>query len=520
MIRHFFAVLLLFGTCIQVANAQKLSIDKVYSTYLRNSGPIMENNQLKGYYFLYQSDKIDKKTDEYTLQILDENLNKVQDIKFKDSKEIKLLEASFNGNSMAFYFQNEEDNMLEMKLYDVSGKLKYTYKRAYNDKTEALMKQYATMHTDEGTNQNVYDITGKGYVSVMPLRDGKDVTYEVDYFSSESKKMWTFRPTNDGDKYARAEYLGNTDKLLVLQVMRKSRRGHGGLAAHMVAIDLTTKKQVYDLATDEEDEQMLFPTTVGPIEGSENLLVMGTYFNKGDKVMKDPSRGLAVYQIDPKGNIVSRTYNSWTEDFAKYLPNSSGKVDGVGYLYIHKMFQAPGGKLFVVGEGYRKQVSAGGIALTVVAAAAGSYGAFGVTKVIVTDMVMMEFDKTYKVTAATIYDKTDNTAVSSGASDYYSQHAIAAYLKMAGAFDYDFTTGEPDNSVFSVCYSDYVRTSDYKGRTFNTIRYNGSKFTTDKIELKSKASSMKIFPAKPGSVMIMEYFKKDKRLELRLEKIG
>ncbi|HJT74679.1 MAG TPA: DUF6770 family protein, partial [Chitinophaga sp.] len=167
--------------------------------------------------------------------------------------------------------------------------------------------------------------------------------------------------------------------------------------------------------------------------------------------------------------------------------------------------------------------SAGGIALTALAAASGGYGgrgAAGVTKVVVTDMVMMEFDRNYKVTAANIYDKTNNTAEASIISDYLSQHALAVYLKATGAFDYDFTTGEPDNSVFSVCYSDYVRTGDYKGQTFNTIRYNGSKFTKDKIELKSKASTMKVFPAKPGSVMIMEYFKKDKRLEFRLEKIG
>ena len=111
-------------------------------------------------------------------------------------------------------------------------------------------------------------------------------------------------------------------------------------------------------------------------------------------------------------------------------------------------------------------------------------------------------------------------AVASTASDYNSQHAIAMYLKMSGAFDYAFTTGDADNSNFAVCYSEYVRSSEYKGQTFNAIRYNGTQFSTDKIELKSKASSQKVFAAKPGSIMILEYFKKDKRLELRLEKIG
>ncbi|MGH2649352.1 MAG: DUF6770 family protein, partial [Ginsengibacter sp.] len=79
-------------TCIAGLLAQnKLSIDKVYSTYMRNSGTIMENKQIKGYFFLYQSDKIDRHTNEYTLQILDENLNKVRDIKFEDSKKLSLL---------------------------------------------------------------------------------------------------------------------------------------------------------------------------------------------------------------------------------------------------------------------------------------------------------------------------------------------------------------------------------------------------------------------------------------------
>jgi hypothetical protein len=144
----------------------------------------------------------------------------------------------------------------------------------------------------------------------------------------------------------------------------------------------------------------------------------------------------------------------------------------------------------------------------------------GVTKIVVTDMVLMEFDDKYKVRNATIYDKQHNTAFGGPATDYVSQHLIANYLKMTGAFDYEFTTGESDNSNFAVCYSDWVRSSDYKGQTFNAIRYNGKKFTTDKIELKSKASSLRVFPAKAGSIMILEYYKKDKKLDFRLEKLG
>src|SRR5688500_8046066 len=89
-------VLIVSVLLMQVTNGQnKLSIDQVYSVILKNSGPIVENEQVKGYYFFYQVDKADKKNNAYSLQILDVNLNKVKQIDFVDTKELALLESSF-----------------------------------------------------------------------------------------------------------------------------------------------------------------------------------------------------------------------------------------------------------------------------------------------------------------------------------------------------------------------------------------------------------------------------------------
>lgn len=512
------ATILLCGPiCLSAQN--KLSVDKVYSTYLRNSGAIMEKNQIKGYFFLYQSDKIDKHTNEYTLQVLDENLNKVRDIKFEDSKKLSLLEAAYNGNSLAFLFKNGDTKTLDMKVYGLDGKEKFTYSRGYDKKTDQLMNMYETLHTDEGTNQNVYDLGEQGYVSVLPLRDGKKVSYEVDYFSSKEKNQWAYEPNDDEEKFANAEFLGSTENIIILEVMKKSHRLSGQTSAHLVGINFVTKKKVFDI-DNENDEYTFVPSSVVPKDNGQ-LLVMGSYFDKDANIIKDFSKGLAMYSINSDGKVVTKTYNSWRDDFAKYLPtNSKGKIDNVGFLYIHKLIQGPGGKMYVVGEGYKRQASAGGIALNVLGALSGMRSNAGVTKIVITDMVMMEFNDNYKLTNATVYDKTNNTAISTTASDYNSQHALAMYLKSTGSFDYEFSTGNRDNSDFSVCYSDWVRSSDYKGQTFNSIHYNGDKFTTDKIELKSKASIMKVFPAKAGSIMIMEYFRKDKRLDFRLEKLG
>ena len=515
------AISFVFLTASGLVAQSKLSVEKVYAAYLRNSGTIMENNQIRGYFFLYQSDKIDKHTNEYTLQILDQNLNKVRDIKFEDSKKLSLLESAYNGNSLSFLFKNAEDKTLDMKIYDIDGKLKYSYSREYDKRTDDLMKRYETMHTDEGTNQNVFNLGNQGYATVLPLRDGKQRTYEVDYYSSEQKKQWVYEPQDDEERYANAEFMGNTDSLIILEVIKKDRAMSGKFTSHLVGINFITKKKVFDI-DDSKDTYTFVPSSVVPVKDKSEILIMGSYFDKADNIMKDFSKGLAVYTINSAGAILTKTYNSWQDDFAKYLPlNAKGKIDNIGFLYIHKLIQSPDGKMFVVGEGYKRQANAGGIALKTLGALAGAnINAVGVTKIVVTDMVIMEFDNKYKVSNATIYDKTNNTVEASSASDYNSQHAIALMVKMTGGFDYEFTTGDADNSNFAVCYGDWIRSSDYKGQTFNSINYNGNRFSTDKIELKSRASKMKVFPAKSGSIMIMEYYRKDKRLDFRLEKLG
>jgi hypothetical protein len=77
-----------------------------------------------------------------------------------------------------------------------------------------------------------------------------------------------------------------------------------------------------------------------------------------------------------------------------------------------------------------------------------------------------------------------------------------------------------DNSSFTICYSDYVKGKDYKGSTFNSITYNEGKLTTDKINTKSDATRSYILPGKQGQVLIVDYFKKDKRLDAHFEKLN
>jgi hypothetical protein len=90
-----------------------------------------------------------------------------------------------------------------------------------------------------------------------------------------------------------------------------------------------------------------------------------------------------------------------------------------------------------------------------------------------------------------------------------------------GGFDYAYTQVATDLNSFSVYYSDFVREKgSYKGGTFNSISINDGKVTTDRINTKSDAKFSAIFASSQGKVLIMDYYKKDKRLEMHIEKMN
>jgi hypothetical protein len=517
MKKNLVILLLMFCLGTQVIHAQnKLSIDKVYSVVLRNSGPIVEAEQIKGYYFFYQSDKIDKKTNEYTLQILDENLNKVKDIKFNDSKTISLLESSYNGSSMMFAFYDNDQNMLDYRIYNLDGKKSFTYSKPLDKLSESYFRMLlAQKSEDEGDNQNLFDINAQGFLALTPMRENKKYTYEVSFYGSGKKKTWTYNPLEDG-KYMSAQYLGSNDSVALLEVLKKEKLMSKDLESTLVGINLATGKKAFEIRTQDGSRQ-LYPMNLSTLNGNNReFLLIGPYYQGTERVMQDKSDGLGIWLMNNQGKIVNSKYNSWAGDISKFIKvDQKGKVGDLGFVFFHNMMQTEDGKFFAIGEGYKKTANALGIAAAV---ATRSYNS-NMTKLVVTDMLMLQFNEKFEVTAATIYEKNNNNFSIPG-SDFSNPHTLAIAAKTYGAFDYTYTQPGKNKASFVSGYTDYERSKDYKGMTFNSISYYDGAITNDKINLKTSASSIRILPAKPGSVLLVEYFKKDKRLDLRLEKIN
>ena len=497
-------------------NAQTLTIENVQKMALRNSDAIKEGTEVKGYYFFYVSDKIDRKTNEYTLQITDNNLKKLKDIKFQDSKDVTILESSFNGTDLIFLFYNEDARTFEYQIYGADGKKKHVYNRELTKKEKRYLEMsYLAVDDDEQTYKGLYPVEGRGFISNMPSREDRDYTFQVDYFSSEKKKQWTFTPTEGGKKLV-GDYLGMYNGVVYFEVLKYGGAFDQKPDSYLLGLDLETGRQLFENPTDNA-KYRFYPSSMSVV--SNKAVLFGEYFDPNGNVAKDKSKGFAFITVDEKGKVVAEKYNSWDLDMGKYLDVSSkGRIADFGYMYVHNIMQMSDGNVFAVGEGYKKVASGLGIAANILT---GGRGGVANIKIKVTDMILIKFDKDFTIKDAKIYDKNSNNVELPAGYGTVAGPLLGKMIKYYfGGFDYSYSQSNKDNTSFSICYSDYERVKDYKGGTFNSISYNEGKISTDKIKTKSDASRTSVLPGKQGQVLILDYYKKAKRLDVHFEKLN
>jgi hypothetical protein len=291
----------------------------------------------------------------------------------------------------------------------------------------------------------------------------------------------------------------------------------GNPESSIVGLSLENGKQVFEKST-EQGKYKFYPASMSIMNDGKAIL-FGEYFNPNGNIAKDKSLGFAFWGVDEKGTILNEKYCAWDLELGKFLNVSSkGKIEDFGFMYLHNMIQTADGNIFAVGEGYKKVASALGILSRV---ASGGRSGISTVKVKVTDMLMIRFDKEFNVKDAKIYDKNSNTQELPGGMEFVSTPLIGKLLKYTfGKFDYAYSQTNKENTSFTICYSDYVRGKDYKGGTFNSISYNDGKVTTDRINTKSDATSSAVMAGKQGQVLIMDYYKKAKRIDVHFEKLN
>lgn len=507
------STLLLICLVANLTFAQTKKIDNVNDTFkVKNSGAILnKDSDVDGYYFFYELDKLKKGDREFAIQILDKNLNEVAQKNYIDNKNTFLMKSSFNNQQMMFALANYKEKKITLLSFDT----KANQLPAVEFPLESKEIRYLQLMQQTGDFNVIFPVENKGFI-FNKFEDNKNIGYSLKYYPTNGGKAWEYNSPKDSKEYLVINPIEANDKYIVaLETSKPSYLSHK-ITLRTKVIDINTGALLFEKEYAKNKKPKLITNAF--LGKNNNLLLMGEYFKEGDNIYTDKSLGLTTEVIDSTGTTIKEDFISWKDDVAKLAKVTGNYVDEKGYVFFHKIVRTNNNEFYAIGEYYKKTVSAGGVALSALSILGGG-APQNVTQLTITNSVVFKFNSDFKLTEIKEYEKGKSKAPS--LSDFGSPQLNAFALKGYGAFDYEYTQVDKANDRFYACFMDTERIKGEKSKNaFKTIIYDEGKLSEDKIYLQNENVDFRVLPAKIGNVLLLEYDKKLKKLNLHLEKMN
>lgn len=473
------------------------------------SGAIMDkNNDVDGYYFFYMVDKLKKGDREFAINIVDKNLNSVAQKSYVDNKNTFLMRSGFNNQAMMFVMANFKTKEINLLTYDRQA----NEKEKYNIPLDNKEIKHIQLQQSTGRFNVLFPVDNRGFL-FNKVEDNKKIGYSLKYYPTDGGKAWSYDSPETSKEYRMINPIEVNDKVVVAIETSMPSALSRKITLTTKVIDINTGKLLFEREYSKKKSPRLITNAF--LNADNTVVFMGEYFKEGDNILDDRSLGLFTEVVDMNGNTVKESLSSWTEDIARLMKiKEKSKIKDKGYVYFHDIVKTANNEYYAIGEYYKKTVSGLGVAGAVLG------GGSNITQLTITDAVVFKFDANFKLQGVTEFAKGKSRAPS--LSDYASPQLNAHALKALGAFDYSYTQLDTKMDRFYACFVDNDRMEgERKSKlAFKTIIYDEGQLTEDKIYLSGNGKDMWPLPAKMGSVLLLEYDKKAKKIDLHFEKIN
>lgn len=522
------AKLLLAGALLTIFNlAAQTTIPNVLQLKsAKNSGTIVENNKVVGYYVFYQKEKVDKNNNAYEIEVFDDNYNSTASFEITRSKKSLLLEMVYNGEAFMLQFYDSKAG-LEFVTFDRSGKQlgkKLIDKDNLSKWETARIAQNLQSETE---NVSIFPMGPNGFARNTYVKNNK-LGYEIVAYDNSCEEIWSYGADPASKLMETSDIVDVSENLVTITVSKKKGAMTKVYDQFCLILDAKTGKKIeeFQLGSDEEGRMSILKSSIDEI--NKKIILVGEYWKAKDDYLKDKSLGIYVMELTHEGEITSTTKYAWKGDIDKFKQENMDEEDkkeaGKPFgIFFHDIVFTSNGSIFLIGEQYRKQVSAGGIAANVAVAALGGQSNAGATEVRIGNMIVIELDANKNIVDFDIVQKRKSTVNVNGGA-YMSSSLLGAYMKALGAYDYAFTSQDKSKDQFDVVYVDLNRKEE-KGAAksdlmIGVISIRDGKTSTQRIPINSTAKMVWFQAAKPGFISIGEYFRKEKKLSFHMESIA
>lgn len=493
------------------AFAQSKEFENVMDVEVRNTVEITNNKQIVGYAFFYKMDKM-KNAAMYRLAILDENLKEIGSNEFEGPKNLQLRRAVYESNQilLSFFDRDKKDGYARfVKIFDLKGKEKGLI--AYDpDKVKKGMYGAAMAEQMEAMFEGTDNVEGKGFVTVYQSK-AKTGGIDIQMIGLNGKLAWEKSISADKGDRSDLYLLGTTANTILFFEMERGGIMDRDATIFLIGLSVNDGKELFKKAMDIKGlsyEPML-------IKKNEDgkLKIVSSMADVSDKFFTAKPNGISIGELnDQTGEINTLKDFNFLNDLGSVLDMKNENKSEDGYIKAHDILMMPDGSMVMVGEFFRKTVSGGGMAMKIL-----TQGQASAAQATIGDMFLLRINNSMKATALEKIEKDKERVYMP--TDGIPIGLMARLLTYQHDFGYMYT----DEGMTGVKKTILARGS-FGEETYGTVALsiNEKKGYSKKRFNLEKEKNVKYFiaRAKPGYVMIMKYFSKDKKIAVNLEKVS
>ncbi len=484
---------------------------------------IFSGRSVIGYVVFSQLEKANEDSFNYKLTIMDENLNDIGVIDFReigltleaisfenDILCLAYLKSSQFGKSYAKYKQVKKlasSDFVMTQYINLDGKilgsqnLPVTTSGSFYSNYAWGAKSSYSYSTRLKHGLQLKALPGKGFL----LFYGDDANSKIINYDLQGKELWSTKlPESKG-------YYLNAVAQNIYLLLKDDNTTYGDF--RYTSLDANTGKlgKIKNLQDKEGNQLRVF--TFEPDPGTGNLYISGSILNnkqnKIDTRIKMQSKGInkGVFTIDIDStakNGMKEKYVYWSDGSLKPNINKVGYTkENKSYNIISNSYRDYNGNTYYVSESLVKKPRIGGIASSVILAP---------TFIVPMMQAMLGFN-IYTLRNTNIYKLSQK-------GNYSLDRQLDMTKTHKGA-------GKADISYLTNYRSNYYVTNDESKNSYLVARDEKSTqiYNTEKrkiirtVPYKKDGSSLLIGPAKEGYIMVIENNKKEKYTRLSIEKL-
>ena len=518
--------MLLFAFLMSVltVNAQDASVENVLNLRTaKHSGQIIENNKLVGYFIFYTKEKIDKDNTAYEIEMFDDNYNPSSKFEIVRPKNSYLVEMVYNGSVFMLHFYDPKTGY-EFVTFDRNGDMKGS-NAISKDAVSKWDLNKVLMNLQSSTeNVSIYPNGTNGFIR-STFTNYKKVGYEIVAYDNEANEVWSYKSNEASEMLEMVEINDISANYLTATVTKKKNLTTREMSNYLLLLNLSDGSQITEISMGDDATGLRSVLKSFLNESKKNISIVGEYYNPNDDIVKDKSQGLYMQEISLSGEDLGITNYAWKGDIDQFasLTDEDGNDNRPFYAFFHDVVVSKNGHIFLIGEQFLKQVSAGGIAMKVAANAMGATTNASAFEMLLGDMIVVEFDAEKTLVDFKTVEKKKTKIILPAGMGIYGSTTLGYYIKSIGAFDYAFTSRNKEKDIYDVIYIDGNRREDDQSEKSDlmvgVISIKGGAVTENRIPIFCESKNWWIQPGKPGYISVSEYFRKEKKINMRLEKL-